>query len=66
MKLKSLAYLGKEDIYNFLIFIHFFFGNVLFRKTGYLLCNLGFTLLSKQTNELTVQRMSKTVNKRLS
>lgn len=27
---KSLAYLGKQDIYNFLVFIHFFFGNVLF------------------------------------
>lgn len=49
-EIKSFAYLGKEDVYNFLIFVHFFFGNILLRKTGYLLCDLGFTLLSKTTN----------------
>lgn len=43
---QDLILLGKEDIYDLLIFVHFFFGNILFRKAGYLLGNLGLTFLS--------------------
>ena len=54
-KERSYTYLGKKNIYDFLVFIHFFFGNILFWKTGYFLCNLGFTFLSNKRNESTGQ-----------
>lgn len=52
---QDLILLGREDIYDLLIFVHFFFGNILVRKAGYLLGNLGLTLLSFSFPQLSLE-----------